>query len=109
MNKNELDTADCDVRCTRHATSGSLKDSESDSARGYRRAEFHEAEIHLDSFHACDDSGCKMPQWKPAYSHGNQLLRRLEVPHPIWPVGGRAALMWPKHAKAMIIFEGSPN
>ena len=56
--------------CTRHATSGSLKDSESDSARWYRRAEFHEAEIHLDSFHACDDSGCKMPQWKPAYSHG---------------------------------------
>jgi len=41
----------------------------------------------------------KMLQGKPAYSDGNQLLRRLEVPHLIWPVGEQRYV-----AKAMIIF-----
>ena len=80
---------------TRHATRGSLKDSESDSAQGYGRAEFHETEIHLDSLHACDDSGCK----NAPGGDGNQLLRKLEVPHLIWPGGEQRYV-----AKAMIIF-----
>ena len=54
--KHELDTAACDA----HSIQGAgVRESENDYAQWYGWAEFHEAEIHLDSLHVCDDSGCK--------------------------------------------------